>query len=71
MSRDQGTQIRKQLQAIEIAVGSWSAEGRKDPEEEIRELREGWGERLRQSFGRDQAASHSDEKLGSFLSLQR
>jgi hypothetical protein len=35
----------KQERAAQAAAGAWSGEGRRDPEEEIRELRQGWESR--------------------------
>jgi len=36
----------KQESAAQAAAGAWSGEGRRDPEEEIRELRQGWETRV-------------------------
>lgn len=35
----------KQERAAQAAAGAWSDEGRKDPEEEIREIRQEWAAR--------------------------
>jgi metal-responsive CopG/Arc/MetJ family transcriptional regulator len=35
----------KQERAVQMAAGSWSNEGRTDPEEEVRELRKEWESR--------------------------
>jgi hypothetical protein len=37
--------LLKQVEALRAAVGCWSSQGRKEPEEEIRELRRGWADR--------------------------
>jgi metal-responsive CopG/Arc/MetJ family transcriptional regulator len=39
--------LLKQVQAIQATAGSWSSEGRQDPEEEIRALRSTWEDRLK------------------------
>ena len=35
----------KQERAAQAAAGAWSGEGRRDPEEEIREIRQEWATR--------------------------
>lgn len=37
--------LLKQEQAVRAAAGTWSAEGRADPEEEVREWRRSWKDR--------------------------
>jgi len=39
-------EIYKQEQAVREAAGSWSGEGRSDPDKELRKLRESWDSRL-------------------------
>lgn len=43
--------LLKQVKAVQATAGSWSSEGRADPEEEIRGLRNAWAERTERLEG--------------------
>lgn len=43
----------KQERAVRAAAGLWDSEGRSDPDEEIRALRDAWNDRLNRSGERD------------------